>query len=144
MKPHRAGHGGSSEFRRRTGSRGHRHPLCRREANTANPPKLTKFVPFDPATKMSEATAVDAKGGTLRVVKGAFAVVIKLTEPAPTAAATAHELEGRAFGFWPLPWDATTMKLAGIIALSDPPRPTPPSLSRSCTSFGRAHRDGDR
>src|SRR5208282_2755071 len=28
--------------------------------NTANLPKLTKFVPFDPATKMSEATAVDA------------------------------------------------------------------------------------
>jgi H+-transporting ATPase len=32
----------------------------------ADPPKLTKFVPFDPATKMSEATAVDANGGALR------------------------------------------------------------------------------
>jgi hypothetical protein len=31
---------------------------------------LIKFVPFDPATKMSEATAMDANGGTLRAVKG--------------------------------------------------------------------------
>ena len=37
-------------------------------------PKLIKFVPFDPATKMSEATVADASGATQRVVKGAFAV----------------------------------------------------------------------
>jgi len=73
------------------------------KANAANPSKvtykLTKFVPFDPATKISEATAVDTDGGTLRVVKGAFAAVIKLTEPTPTAAATEHELEVKGFRF---------------------------------------------
>ena len=37
-------------------------------------PKLTKFVPFDPAKKTSEATATDAKGGVQRIIKGAFTV----------------------------------------------------------------------
>ena len=37
-------------------------------------PKLVKFVPFDPAKKMSEATATDSTGATQRIVKGAFAV----------------------------------------------------------------------
>jgi H+-transporting ATPase len=41
---------------------------------------LVKFVPFDPATKMSEATAVD-RAATLRIVKGAFAVVIAFLRP---------------------------------------------------------------
>jgi len=36
-------------------------------------PKLTKFVPFDPGTKMSEATAADSGGAAVRAVKGAFA-----------------------------------------------------------------------
>ena len=39
-------------------------------------PKLIKFDCFDPAKKMSEATATDATGGAQRIVKGAFAVVI--------------------------------------------------------------------
>src|SRR5664279_1663535 len=42
---------------------------------TAVLPQLTKFIPFDPATKMSEAQAVDSAGVALRIVKGAFAVV---------------------------------------------------------------------
>ena len=43
-------------------------------------PKLIKFVPFDPGTKMSEATAVDPSGATVRIVKGAFAAVAGLTQ----------------------------------------------------------------
>ena len=43
-------------------------------------PKLEKFVPFDSATKMSEATAVDSSGTSVRAVKGAFAAVITLTQ----------------------------------------------------------------
>ena len=44
-------------------------------------PRMTKFIPFDPATKMSEATATDASSVTVRVIKGAFAAVIGLTRP---------------------------------------------------------------
>jgi len=67
----------------------------------ADPPRLTKLVPFDPTTKLSEATAVDAKGGALRVVKGAFAVVSRLAEASHTAAAAAQEPKRRGFGSWP-------------------------------------------
>jgi H+-transporting ATPase len=89
----------------------------------SDPPKLTKLVPFDPARKLSEATAVDAKGAALRAVKGAFAVVSKLAATSPTAAATAKELEEKGFRVLAVAVGATTSRLAGVIALSDPPRP---------------------
>ncbi len=50
------------------------------QAVASDLPKLSKFVPFDSATKMSEATAVDPSGATVRAVKGAFAAVMGLTE----------------------------------------------------------------
>jgi H+-transporting ATPase len=105
--------------------------------NTANLPKLTKFVPFDPSTKMSEATAVDANNGTLRVVKGAFAEVLKLTEPVPTAAATAHELEEKGFRVLAVAVGTPTpMRLAGMIALSDPPRTDAAELIKQLHTLG--------
>ena len=51
----------------------------------ADAPRLVKFAAFDPAKKMSEATATDATGRPQRIVKGASAVVIDLAEPSPTA-----------------------------------------------------------
>jgi hypothetical protein len=60
-------------------------------------PKLIKFEPFDPARKMSEATATDSTGATQRIVKGAFAAVIGLAQPSPSAAAAAAALEGQGF-----------------------------------------------
>lgn len=105
--------------------------------NTANLPKLTKFVPFDPATKMSEATAVDVNGGTLRAVKGAFATVMRLTEPVPTAAETAHELEEKGFRVLAVAVGTPmTMRLAGIIALSDPPRTDAAELIQELHTLG--------
>jgi H+-transporting ATPase len=86
-------------------------------------PKLVKFAPFDPAKKMSEATATDSSGDTQRIVKGAFAAVIGLAQPSPAAAAAAKELEGRGFRVLAVAaGPATALKLAGLIALSDPPR----------------------
>jgi H+-transporting ATPase len=86
-------------------------------------PKLVKFAPFDPAKKMSEATATtDSTGGTQRIVKGAFAAVVGLAQPTPAAAA-AKELEGKGFRVLAVAaGPATALKLAGLIALSDPPR----------------------
>ena len=107
------------------------------KTNNANPLKLTKFVPFDPATKMSEAIAVDANGGTLRVVKGAFAAVIKLTEPVSTAAATERELEEKGFRVLAVAVGTPApMRLAGIIALSDPPRADAAELIKELHSLG--------
>jgi H+-transporting ATPase len=108
-----------------------------RKPNSAALPTLTKFVPFDPATKMSEATAVDANGGKLRAVKGAFATVIALTEPEPTAAATAHELEGQGFRVLAVAVGTPApMRLAGMIALSDPPRADAAELIKELRTLG--------
>jgi H+-transporting ATPase len=101
-----------------------------------DPPKLTKLVPFDPARKLSEATALDAKGGALRAVKGAFAVVSKLAETSPTAAAAAQELEGKGFRVLAVAAGATPLKLAGVIALSDPPRPDAGALVKELHALG--------
>jgi H+-transporting ATPase len=86
-------------------------------------PKMVKFVPFDPATKMSETTAADPSGGGLRIIKGAFSAVIGLTQSSPTAATSATELEGQGFRVLAVAsGPATALKLVGLIALSDPPR----------------------
>jgi len=86
-------------------------------------PKLIKFAAFDPAKKMSEATATDSTGSPQRIVKGAFAVVIGLAQPSPTATAAAKELEEQGFRVLAVAaGPPTAMKLVGLIALSDPPR----------------------
>ncbi len=86
-------------------------------------PTVTSFTPFDPATKMSEARVLDGDGNALRIVKGAFAVVFGLSQPAPAAEQAANELEkhghrvlGVAIG------TESAMRLVGLVALSDPPR----------------------
>lgn len=103
----------------------------------ADAPTLVKFVPFDPATKMSEATVASPGGRTQRVVKGAFAVVSKLAQPSPDAADAGKTLEAKGFRVLALaagPPDA--MKLAGLIALSDPPRTDSASLVRELHELG--------
>jgi H+-transporting ATPase len=98
---------------------------------------LVKFVPFDPAVKMSEATATDAAGSLQRVVKGAFAVVSGLAASQPDAAASASALEGQGFRVLAVATGpATPMQLAGLIALSDPPRADSASLVSELRSLG--------
>jgi H+-transporting ATPase len=86
-------------------------------------PKLVKFTPFDPAKKMSEATTTDSSGSSQRIVKGAFTVVISLVPASATAEAAAKKLEGKGFRVLAVAvGPPAAMKLAGLIALSDPPR----------------------
>jgi H+-transporting ATPase len=86
-------------------------------------PKLITFAAFDPAKKMSEATTTDAAGNPQRVVKGAFSIVSALTQPSPDTTAAAKALEDKGFRVLAVAaGPATAMKLAGLIALSDPPR----------------------
>jgi H+-transporting ATPase len=103
----------------------------------ADLPKLIKFVPFDPATKMSEATATNPGGVTVRAVKGAFAAVAGLTQPDPEAAKTANDLEAKGFRVLAVAiGPPTALKLAGIIALSDPPRPDSAALITELHTLG--------
>ena len=103
----------------------------------ADLPTLIKFVPFDPATKMSEASVTDTGGATLRVVKGAFAAVIGLTPASPVAAAAASELEAQGFRVLAVAvGPPAAMRLAGVIALSDPPRPDSVALIAELRTLG--------
>ena len=102
-----------------------------------NPPKLSRFVPFDPATKMSEAMVVDASLGTLRIIKGAFATVSVLAAPSPTAQAAAKELESQGFRVLAVvAGPSSAMRLLGLIALSDPARGDSAALVTELKSLG--------
>jgi H+-transporting ATPase len=85
--------------------------------------RLVKFIPFDPTTKMSEATAAEASGGTQRIVKGAPAVIAGLAQTSPTAQAAVDQLQGKGFRVLAVAAGPPgAVKLVGLIALSDPPR----------------------
>ncbi|HVJ53678.1 MAG TPA: HAD-IC family P-type ATPase [Aliidongia sp.] len=100
-------------------------------------PALVKFVPFDPARKMSEAVARDADGRRLQIVKGAFAQVGTLIQSPAAASAAAIALEAQGYrvlavGVGP----AEALELAGLIALSDPPRPDSAPLIAELNHLG--------
>jgi len=100
-------------------------------------PKLSKFVPFDSATKMSEATAIDSSGATVRAVKGAFAAVIGLTQPSPDGSTIASQLEAQGFRVLAVAvGPPQAVRLAGIIALSDPPRTDSAALITELHTLG--------
>ncbi|MBS0578898.1 MAG: HAD-IC family P-type ATPase [Proteobacteria bacterium] len=101
-------------------------------------PTRTRFVPFDPAQKMSEADVRDADGRRLRILKGAFARIAQVAEPMPDVAAaalSAFEKQGfrvlavAAGAEAPLAW-------VGLIALSDPPRPDARQLIEELKQLG--------
>jgi H+-transporting ATPase len=105
--------------------------------STADAPRLLKFIPFDPATKSSEATVTETGGETHRVLKGAFDAVIGLVQPSPTAQATASQLEGQGFRVLAVAaGPPTAMKLIGLIALSDPPREDSAALITELRNLG--------
>jgi H+-transporting ATPase len=107
------------------------------QAVASDLPKLVKFVPFDPTTKMSEASAVDASGATVRALKGAFATVAGLAQPAPDASTAANQLEAQGFRVLAVAvGPPAAMKLVGIIALSDPPRTDSAALITDLRTLG--------
>ena len=112
-----------------------------RIASSHNPvsdlPQLTKFVPFDPAKKTSEATATDAKRGLQRIIKGAFSAVVAIAAPSTTAGSVAEELEIQGFRVLAVAaGNPASMQLIGLIALSDPPRTDSASLISELHSLG--------
>jgi len=103
----------------------------------SDPIKLIHFVPFDPATKMSEASAVDANHVTIRIIKGAFATVGVLAAPSPAALASANELESKGFRVLAVAsGPPAAMQLMGLIALSDPAREDSAALVTELKTLG--------
>jgi H+-transporting ATPase len=105
--------------------------------SVADAPKLVTFVPFDPAVKMSEATATDAAGALLRIVKGAFAAVSGLCQPSPADGDAAKALEAQGFRVLAVAAGPKgALKLAGLVALSDPPRDDSQALVTELKGLG--------
>ncbi|RRA47658.1 HAD-IC family P-type ATPase [Acidipila sp. EB88] len=100
-------------------------------------PRLVSFTPFDPARKTSGARATDAHGKAVQIVKGAFGTVAALAAPDTEAAAAADGLEKKGFRVLAVafgPPDA--LRLAGLVALSDPPREDSASLISELKTLG--------
>jgi len=84
---------------------------------------LASFTPFDPAEKMSSATATTSAGKTVTVVKGAYVVIAKQTGESAATQAQAKKLEAQGFRVLAVASGPEgKLKLAGLLALSDPPR----------------------
>ena len=107
------------------------------QASAASRWKLLTFTPFDPARKMSEATAVDADGKPTRIVKGAFAVVAPIAEPSASATAIVEGFQSKGFRVVIVAVGAAgPLRIAGVIALSDPPRDDSAALIAQLKALG--------
>jgi H+-transporting ATPase len=105
----------------------------------ADAPRLVRYIPFDPAKKMSAASATDPKGAMQRIVKGAFTVIAGLTESSAEPAAAAKALEGKGFRVLAVAaGPPASLKMVGLIALSDPPRADSAELIAELHSLGVA------
>jgi H+-transporting ATPase len=98
---------------------------------------LTSFSPFDPNRKLATAEAQDGTGAAVRVVKGAYSVVAALCVGSADAEAQSSELERSGYrvlavGVGP----DGAMRLAGLIAMSDPVRDDARDLVQQLRSLG--------
>lgn len=103
--------------------------------------KVTSFSPFDPNTKMTEATILDlTTNQSFRVAKGAPQVITKLVGGNNAAVAAVNNLASRglrALGVAKtVPGDLNKFELVGMISLLDPPRPDSAETIRDCNLLG--------
>ncbi len=99
--------------------------------------RLVRFVPFDPATKSSEADIVDAQGNENRIIKGAFEIVSKSAALPDNARALVDGLAGQGHRVIAVAYGAAdALRLIGLIAVSDPPRADSASLIADLHGMG--------
>jgi H+-transporting ATPase len=91
--------------------------------------KQSKFVPFDPVTKRTEATVTDPAGKSVVVAKGAPQAIVDLAKPAADVAAKVAQTVAalaskgsRALGVARSADGGATWSLLGILPMFDPPR----------------------
>jgi H+-transporting ATPase len=103
----------------------------------ADAPALVAFVPFDPQLKRSEATVREASGAALRIIKGAYSVIARLSRTDTASAALVDKLEANGFRVLAVAAGVhDDLTLMGLIALSDPPRDDAAALVAQLASFG--------
>ena len=99
--------------------------------------QVVRFVPFDPATRMSEAFALDRDGNELHIAKGAFGAIADLAQVTADARNQVDDLAGHghrviAVAIGP----PQSLRLAGLVALSDPPREDSAGLVAALRDMG--------
>ena len=103
----------------------------RRRNVRRNERKRLQFLPFDPATKRSEALFSEADG-VFHVVKGAPSVVAGLTNGDPFPNADVDVLAGQGYRVLAVAAGPQgRLRLAGLVALQDPPREDSQAVVRS-------------
>ncbi|CAG8531837.1 1197_t:CDS:2 [Diversispora eburnea] len=117
--------------------------ILKNRANKHDVPgyKVTAFVPFNPTTKMTNATVANLETKEVfKVAKGAPQVIIRLVGGNEMAvrAVNALAVRGlRALGVArTIPGDLDTYELIGMISLLDPPRPDSAETIKRCNGYG--------
>ena len=99
--------------------------------------RLLRFVPFDPASKSSEAVIADAQGSERRIIKGAFEIVAQSAAAPDNARGLVDGLAGQGHRVIAVAYGATgALQLIGLIAVSDPPRADSASLIADLRAMG--------
>jgi len=99
-------------------------------------PQRLSFIPFDPATRRTEALYAQ-QGATRRAVKGAPKSVAGLVSDAPDIGAEVERLAATGYRVLAVAeGDEATLRLAGLIALEDPPRADSAQLVQSLKGLG--------
>jgi len=99
--------------------------------------RLVRFTPFDPGTKIAQAMVLDSSGIQRTIIKGAFAYVAKDSVCTPLATRKAAELENQGLRVLGVAeGSAGKMRLVGLLALSDPPRPEAHDCVRTLQRMG--------
>ncbi|HET6385723.1 MAG TPA: plasma-membrane proton-efflux P-type ATPase [Armatimonadota bacterium] len=95
-----------------------------------------QFLPFDPATRRSEALWSQDKG-VLRVVKGAPAVVAGLTSDVSSLTSDTDALAGQGYRVLAVASGSPeSLEMAGLVALQDPPREDSRAVVQSLNDLG--------
>ncbi|KAL1923677.1 uncharacterized protein VTP21DRAFT_8657 [Calcarisporiella thermophila] len=103
--------------------------------------KVVSFLPFNPTTKMTQATVLDLDTReTFKVAKGAPQVIIKLVGGNDDAVRAVNALARRglrALGVArSMPNQLEQYELVGMISLLDPPRPDSAQVIKECEQMG--------
>ncbi|WP_295428673.1 plasma-membrane proton-efflux P-type ATPase [uncultured Thiodictyon sp.] len=105
----------------------------------------TRFVPFDPVNKKTEATVTDAQGRSFQYAKGAPQAIADLCHLDPVTRGKydgqVNDLAGRgyrALGVASSGDDGKTWTLVGLLSLMDPPRPDAKSTIAETQRLGLA------
>ncbi|KAF9287999.1 hypothetical protein BGZ68_000954 [Mortierella alpina] len=103
--------------------------------------KVTSFLPFNPATKLTQATITNKEtGDTFKVAKGAPQVIIRLVGGDDDAVRAVNSLAKRGLRALGVartrPGSMDEFELIGMIALIDPPRPDSAETIARCQHMG--------